>query len=227
MFCDMVTLGGGWERVAQFEASAMTTCPSDEFQTFGVNGIQLCSNNGTIVDVRITPSTTFSEIIGAASAYASGNLYAFRPDYSLLKSREFHGRFMDGVAVMLDDTSGALKHVYSYGIGKMYHAEAGGAKVDSACNSFGASNPLSAIGSNYMCSLIDTDNEAGASNPLSFGDLSDELCVVYPRTCARPSAWFHRQLTKDYDATDTQIVLRLLSQYPGEIMLGSYVIYVR
>ncbi len=223
----METLGGGWERIAEFEASAITSCPSENLLTFELNGRQLCSNNGTIVDIRFTPLTSFSEVRGTVSAYATGDLHAFRPSYSFLNARDFHGRFVDGVAFMLDDSSGAYKHIYSYGVGNFLNAQSSGAKKDAGCNSYGANNPISVISPNYMCSLIDTGNEAGASNPIPFGDLNDELCSVLPRTCARPSAWFHHQLPKDYEPMNTEIVLRVSSQYPGEIMLSSYAFYVR
>ncbi len=227
IFCDMETLGGGWERIAAFQASATTQCPSAEFVTFELNSKLLCTNAGNTVDIHYTPSVSFSEILGAVSAYASGSVYAFRPDHSLLKSKEFKDRFIDGVAVMLDDSSGALKHIHSYGVGNLLNAQSTGAKVHAGCSSYGADSPLSIIGPNHLCALLDTDEEVRGSNPVAFTDMSDELCGLLPRTCARPSASFHHQLPKDYDPTHTQIVLRIVSQYPGEVVLSSYDIYVR
>ena len=226
VYCDMETQGGGWERVATFEASATTECPSENLMPEILqNGVAVCSNNGSIVDIHFTSTAIFSELKGAVSAYANeAALDGFYPHQSSTLSYDIDGHFMDGVAVMLDDHSGYPKFVYGYGVS---HYSNTSPTSDASCNSYSASDPNTIIGPHYKCAVVQEANTAYTLEPLPFSDLNDELCEVLPRTCADPSASFYRQLGTDYTPSDADVVLKVLSEPPSTILLKSYSIYVR
>ena len=245
--CDMVTLGGGWERIIVFNASAPPPqCPSQSLLPHSYDGALLCNNNGSLADVRFSSVGPFSEMRGTVSAYAVGSLEAFLPKLSPLLSRNINGHFMDGIAVLLDDYTGYLKHVYAFGVGNYENTFdipglATNIKLDTTCPSYGAAAPNSIIGVNYACALLHSEqllNETEGSQPTAtpFGDMAPELCLFtdesvsgYPlaKSCVSPSAWFHRQLPTDISPSDAEIVLRLLSEFPSKIFLRYFELYVR
>jgi len=63
VYCDMVALGGGWERVALFDASNSLQCPGT-LNPHVFNGTTLCSNGGATAEVRFIPTAPFSEMRG-------------------------------------------------------------------------------------------------------------------------------------------------------------------
>ena len=243
----MVTLGGGWERITVFDASTPPSqCPSQILLPYSYDGALLCSNNGSLADIRYSPIAPFSEMRGTVSAYAAGNLEAFLPKLSTLWSRNINGHFMDGIAVLLDDYSGYLKHVYAFGVGNYENTfDIPGVptniKLDTTCPSHGARPPNSIIGVNYACALLTSEqllNEVEGAQPTAtpFGDMAQELCVSTDEsgsatsptnTCVRPSAWFHRQLPTDFSSSNAEIVLRLLSEFPSKIFLRYFELYTR
>ena len=224
VYCEMATLGGGWERIALFNASATVSCPEGTLAPQVVDGATLCSNNGAIAEVHFTPVAPFSELRGAVSAYVTGDPDAFSPYLSPILQLDIQGRFMDGVAIMLDDQTGYLKHVYSYGVGRL---ESVATELDSTCPSFGARPPISVIAPNYACALLRSQDLLGSSTPHTYGDLDNDLCSTIPNTCLRPSSWFHRQLANDYYPSNVEIVVRVLSQNPTEILLKHLFLYTR
>lgn len=223
----MDTLGGGWERVAHFQsASSLTECPSPDLALVPFSGTLLCSNNGTAANITLTPTAPFSEVRGTISAYAIGDVKGFLPNLSPLQSREFNGNFIDGVAVMLDDRSGFLKHVHSEAAGRIENVPYM-TRIDATCPSVGAKPPTSIIGPHYGCSLLDSQTLLDSANPLPFGELSESLCTVRPEACVRPSAWFHRQLPVEVTPDEADLLLRVLSELPNEILLHRYQLYTR
>lgn len=223
VYCDMVALGGGWERVALFDASNSLQCPGT-LNPHAFNGTTLCSNSGVTAEVRFIPTAPFSEMRGTVSAYVAGDLEAFLPYLSPFLQLDINGHFMDGVAVMLDDQSGHLKFVHAFGIGRLENVAI---KLDTTCPSYGAKPPISIIGSNYACALLRSQDLISSADPHAYGDLNSEICNTLPNTCVSPSSWFHRQLPNNYYPGEVEIILRVLSESPSEILLKYFSLYTR
>ena len=223
VYCDMIALGGGWERVALFDASYSLQCPGT-LDPYSFDGTTLCSNSGTTAEVRFIPTASFSEMRGTVSAYVAGDVNAFLPHLSPFLQLEINGHFMDGVAVMLDDRSGHLKHVHGFGVGRLENVAI---KLDTTCPSYGAKPPISIVGPNYACALLQSQDLISSADPHAYGDLNSELCGTIPNACVSPSSWFHRQLPNDYYPDAVEIVLRVLSEHPSEIILKYFSLYTR
>lgn len=223
----MDTLGGGWERVIDFHASQLLPdCPS-LFLPLSYNGTYLCSNNGGIIEMRYTVvGKSFSEFRGSVVAYASGELFAFSPGFSSQQSRDINGHFVDGVAVLVDDQTAHLKHIHSFGIGNYEHTD-DVILQHASCPGYGSPTPSSVLGSHYTCALLRVENILSGSHPLPVWDLNTDYCESVQRLCTQPSAWFYRQVARNYLSNNTELVVKVMSQFPGVIALRDLTVYVR
>ena len=79
LWCDMETMGGGWERVIDFQASTtVPVCPYS-LTPHSHGGQYLCSNNGGVVEGRIrVASNSFTELRGSLGAFVDGQFLRFR-----------------------------------------------------------------------------------------------------------------------------------------------------
>lgn len=213
--------------MVDFHAShLLPDCPSS-FLPLSYNGTYLCSNNGGIIEMRYTAvGESFSEFRGSAVAYASGDLFAFSPGFSSQLSRDINDHFVDGVAVLVDDQTAHLKHIHSFGIGNYEHTE-DVILQRATCPGYGSPAPSSVVGSHYTCALLRVENLLSGSHPLPVWDLNADYCESVQRLCTQPSAWFYRQVARDYLSGSTGLVVKVMSQSPGVITLRDLTVYVR
>lgn len=228
VWCDMETLGGGWEKVVDFQASTtVPVCPYT-LSAHSFNGSFLCSNSGGVIEATISvASDSFSELRGSVSAFADGDFQSFLPSFSAEQSRNLNGHFLDGISVLLrEDSSPELRHVHSFVIGN--YENIGNVFMQQAtCPGFGAAVPNSVIGNHYTCALLKLDNHLSNGQPLPVWEMSSVYCSNVDGMCTRPSDWFYRRIGKQYTSTSTEIVVKFMSQSSAYIALKHLTLYVR
>ena len=228
VWCDMDTMGGGWERVVDFHASTFVPVCPFFLSAHSHNGTFLCSNNGGVVEVKFrVAGEVFSEFRGSVSAFADGEFHGFFPGLSAERSRNMSGHFLDGVSVLLEEeTSPHLRHIHSFTVGNYENTEDLFMK-QATCPGYGAASPNSVIGRHYTCTLLKSDNQLSRSDPLPLWEMSSVYCVSDSRMCTRPSEWFYRHTGKDYRSDSTEVVVKFMSESPAYIALKHFTLYVR
>lgn len=224
----METLGGGWERVVDFQASTtVPVCPYT-LSAHSFNGSFLCSNSGGVIEATIrVASDSFSEFRGSVSTFAAGDFQSFLPSFSAEQSRNLNGHFLDGISVLLrEDSSTELRHVHSFVIGNYENID-NVFMQQVTCPGFGAAVPNSVIGNHYTCALLKLDNHLSNGQPLPVWEMSSVYCSSVDGMCTRLSDWFYRHIGKQYTSDSTEIVVKFMSQSTSHIALKRLTLYVR
>lgn len=228
LWCDMDTMGGGWEKVIDFQASTtVPVCPYS-LTPHSHNGEFLCSNNGGVVEGRIrVASDSFTELRGSLSAFADGHFLGFLPNFSIEQSLNVNGHFLDGISILLkEESSPHLRHVHSFVLGNYENTDDLFMKT-ATCPGYGGSSPNSIIGHHYSCALIKSTNQLSNSQPLPVWEISYTYCASSESMCTKTSDLFYRRVAKQYMSNTTEIVLRFMSQAPAYIALQHLTLYVR
>ena len=228
VWCDMETMGGGWEEVVDFQASTtVPVCPYT-LSAHSYNGSFLCSNSGGVVEARFRiAGESFTEFRGSVSAFADGNFHSFLPSLSAEQSRDLNGHFLDGISVLVkEDSSPQLRHVHSFTLGNYENTDDMFMK-QTTCPGFGAASPNSVIGNHYTCALLKSDNQLSSGQPLPVWEMSSVYCSSVEGMCTRSSDWFYRRVGKQYMSSTTEIVVKFMSQSPAYIALKHLTLYVR
>ena len=229
VWCDMDTLGGGWEEVVNFHASTnIPVCPYP-LVPLSHNTTYLCQNNGSLSELRFTvASDTFSEFRGSVSAFADGNFDGFFPDLSWEQSGNINGHFVDGVAILLRTQNlPFMKHIHSFGIGN-YENINDVVLRQTTCPIHGSLLPHPVIGPHYTCALLTLEGRLSSPEPVLVWNQDSAYCRSVGGLCSRPSNWFYRHTGRGYSSSDTQLVVRVMARHPAAIIaLRHLSLYVR
>ena len=228
---DFNALGGGWERVASFDASVDTSCPGD-MGVYQIGSLRLCTNNN--VSSNITSATyypvqeTYSQVRGLMTAYTSGQGYSFRLAGNFL-NYNLNQVYMDGISLGIVDSSGFTKHIHSDVIGYKLSEQ-----DYKSCYSTAQHVALHqhVIGKDSTCFMMWPSSImplTGVFDPdmKYFGDTWTGVCDNGGYYCRHPRKHFYKILGKELSSADNPLMVRLMSRSVLVLGLNSLDIQVR
>jgi hypothetical protein len=185
VYCDMVTDGGGWMRVADVDASK-GKCPSGwVFQNLPKVCFRLIFSQGCKSSFFSNFGVPYAEVRGYVRAYQFYSMDAFH----MYAPKNIDGAYVDGVSIT--HGSGPRKHVWSYAVGLSQDAYY--PNNNCPCAKYGGGVPTF-VGNHYYC---ESGNPGGYEKAWYTGDpLFDGAGCPAGNSCCTPNAlpWFDRDL---------------------------------
>ena len=185
VFCDMVTDGGGWMRVANINANN-GKCPSGwVFQNLPKVCFRLIFTQGCKSSFFSNYGVPYAEVRGYVRAYQFYSMDAFH----MTVPKNIDGAYVDGVSITYG--SGPRKHIWSYAVG--LSQDANYPNNNCPCAKYPGKKPAF-VGNDYYC---ESGNPGVYEKVWYTGDpLFDGAGCPAGNSCCAPNAlpWFDRDL---------------------------------
>ena len=204
VYCDMVTDGGGWMRVADVDASK-GNCPSGwVFQNIPKVCFRLIFSQGCKSTFFANHGVPYAEVRGYVRAYQFYSMDAFH----MYAPKSIDGAYVDGVSIT--HGSGPRKHIWSYAVG--LSQDYNWPSNNCPCAKYPGKKP-SFVGNHYYC---ESGNAGYYEKAWYTGDpLFDGAGCPAGNSCCVPNAlpWFDRNLGQ---TVNTKVEARLCGDSNSE-----------